>query len=480
MVWVNPNQPFPTETPRSALSERSYAHITHVDEEETAESAQTVAAGSNRTQELEMIATHANVRGLGLPPDLIALAYDRNNGELVDTLVYLTTPTIRRELERELAERQAEAAEQDTQERARNGLLYTMERFRRLVTPAQVEEEEEEEEVEESEGGPPPPPPKAHAKKTARRNAPRQRFEMSCTFAALELVQINMLQEMNITYPSDFKKRICDYSVAKRVITDPKKIQEEGYQSQQHATKLINLFTLSITTGEWDVGDARGCIDFLLGTANASRFIAHKLWPKEMESRPNAYNDAKFGYIHSQASKYMHAVRLLSEMHNVWSAQQQAQELTLALRHQEGEEVEVEVMEVVEEEEEEEEDGDDDDAVAKSGLGHRADANLQRELAALQDINRILKDGQVYPAWIDHKTVKTDTLECEMVRRGWAKASSYEPYLKREDKQAWLRDYCTKHQDFRRGQMPTKEFLKKRYMRARASYNRRVRAAEDE
>ena len=37
MVWFNPNQPFPGETIRSALSERSYAHITHVDEEATAE-----------------------------------------------------------------------------------------------------------------------------------------------------------------------------------------------------------------------------------------------------------------------------------------------------------------------------------------------------------------------------------------------------------------------------------------------------------
>ena len=300
---------------------------------------------------------------------------------------------------------------------------------------------------------------------------------MSCAFAPLDHMQINMLDEMNIHNPLDFKNRICDYSVAKRVITDPKKVQEEGYQSQQHAAKLFNLFTLKLTTGEWAVGDARGCINFLIGTAHASRFIAHKLWPKEMESTPNAYNDPRFGYIHRQSGKYMHAVRLFSEMHNVWSAQRQAQEVTLALRSEEEEDG-VEVEAVVEEEEEEE--GDDDDAVAKSGLGHRADANLQRELAALQDTNRIVKDGQVYPAWIDHKTVKTDTLECEMVRRGWAKASSYEPYLKREDKQAWLRDYCTKHQDFRRGQMPTKEFLKKRYMRARASHNRRVRAAEDE
>ena len=93
------SEPSPEESPRSALSDRSWAHITHVDEPRP---------------------------------------------------------------ERDLAERQAAAAgtrmvarmasEQDNQERARNGLLYTMERFRRLVTPAQVEEEEEEEEeVEEVE-----------------------------------------------------------------------------------------------------------------------------------------------------------------------------------------------------------------------------------------------------------------------------------------------------------------------------------------
>ena len=60
---------------------------------------------SNRTQDLEMIASHANVESLNLPPDLIALAYDRNNGELIDTFMNLTEPAIRRELERELAER---------------------------------------------------------------------------------------------------------------------------------------------------------------------------------------------------------------------------------------------------------------------------------------------------------------------------------------------------------------------------------------
>ena len=120
MVWVNPNQPFPGETIRSALSERSYAHIIHVDEEETAESSQPVAAGSHRARELEMVASHASVEALNLPPELIALAYDQNNGELIDTLMVLTEPIFRRQLEHELAERQAteqaEAAEQEEEE----------------------------------------------------------------------------------------------------------------------------------------------------------------------------------------------------------------------------------------------------------------------------------------------------------------------------------------------------------------------------
>jgi len=140
-----PSHQSPEESPRSALSDRSWAHGVHHDREEeeeaaAAEPSQTVAAGSNRTRDLEMIADHA---GVDAPADLIALAYDRNDGDIVNTIMDLTEPISRRRLERELAERQAEAAEQDTQERARNGLLYTMERFRRLVTPAQVEEEQE-------------------------------------------------------------------------------------------------------------------------------------------------------------------------------------------------------------------------------------------------------------------------------------------------------------------------------------------------
>jgi hypothetical protein len=81
MVWEYPN---PAE-PRHTLSERS-----------------------NRARELEMVASHANVEGLHLPPDLIELAYDRNNGDLIDTIMNLTEPIFRRQLEQELAERQAE------------------------------------------------------------------------------------------------------------------------------------------------------------------------------------------------------------------------------------------------------------------------------------------------------------------------------------------------------------------------------------
>lgn len=64
----------------------------------------------DRAQDLEMVATHASVEGLRLPPDLIALAYDRNDGDIVNAIMNLTEQIFRRQLERELAERQAEAA----------------------------------------------------------------------------------------------------------------------------------------------------------------------------------------------------------------------------------------------------------------------------------------------------------------------------------------------------------------------------------
>jgi len=70
----------------------------------------------DRAQDLEMVATHASVEGLRLPPDLIALAYDRNDGDIVNAIMNLTEPIFRRQLERELAERQAEAAEEEVVE----------------------------------------------------------------------------------------------------------------------------------------------------------------------------------------------------------------------------------------------------------------------------------------------------------------------------------------------------------------------------
>lgn len=118
------------------------------EEEAAAEPSPTVAAGSNhgnRTRDLEMIASHANVVGLNLPSDLVALAYDRNNGDLVDTLTNLTEPIFRRELERELSERQEEEA------RARLRAPLTpaeLARFRMVMEQEQQEMEEEEEEQE--------------------------------------------------------------------------------------------------------------------------------------------------------------------------------------------------------------------------------------------------------------------------------------------------------------------------------------------
>ena len=70
----------------------------------------------DRAQDLEMVATHASVEGLRLPPDLIALAYDRNDGDIVNAIMNLTEPIFRSQLERELAERQAEAAEEEVVE----------------------------------------------------------------------------------------------------------------------------------------------------------------------------------------------------------------------------------------------------------------------------------------------------------------------------------------------------------------------------
>ena len=167
MVWVNPNEPFPDEPTRHALSDRLHVHVVHHDREEEEEEeeeerdeeeearargrapltsaeldrfrmimeqerqqmVEEVATNNgplgmrsepqpdiDRAQDLEMVATHASVEGLRLPPDLIALAYDRNDGDIVNAIMNLTEPIFRRQLERELAERQAEAAEEEVVE----------------------------------------------------------------------------------------------------------------------------------------------------------------------------------------------------------------------------------------------------------------------------------------------------------------------------------------------------------------------------
>ena len=67
---------------------------------------QTTAAGSNRMRDLELIADHLNHNvNVTASADLVALAYDRNNEDVVNAITNLTEPTFRRQLERELAER---------------------------------------------------------------------------------------------------------------------------------------------------------------------------------------------------------------------------------------------------------------------------------------------------------------------------------------------------------------------------------------
>ncbi len=109
--------------------------------EEEAEPSQTASAGSDRMRDLELIAGHASVVGLGLPPDLVELAYEENNGELVNTLMDLTEPVIRRRLEQQLAERQ-EAQEEEVEEEELEG-----EDDESVDSWDTNEDEEEEEEV---------------------------------------------------------------------------------------------------------------------------------------------------------------------------------------------------------------------------------------------------------------------------------------------------------------------------------------------
>lgn len=57
------------------------------------------------TRDLELIANHANVASLNLPADLVALAYEENDGDIVNAIMELTEPVLRRRLEQQLAER---------------------------------------------------------------------------------------------------------------------------------------------------------------------------------------------------------------------------------------------------------------------------------------------------------------------------------------------------------------------------------------
>ena len=62
-------------------------------------------------RDLELIADHSttawnlNHVNVTASADLVALAYDRNNEDVVNAITNLTEPTLRRQLERELAER---------------------------------------------------------------------------------------------------------------------------------------------------------------------------------------------------------------------------------------------------------------------------------------------------------------------------------------------------------------------------------------
>ena len=152
---------------------------------------------------------------------------------------------------------------------------------------------------------------------SAPRKKPRREpnpHEPSCTFSNLEYNEINMMKRIGINSTAELKDAICNYSVTKRNITDPQRVKEEGYQSQQHASKLYSLFTLNITTGEWTTGDARACVSFLCNHKNGGQFIGHKIWPEQMASKPNAYLSEEFGYIRRQSQKYMHSVRLFAKV----------------------------------------------------------------------------------------------------------------------------------------------------------------------
>jgi len=134
------------------------------EEAAAAEPSRTAAAGSDRMRDLEMIADHLDHANVDAPPDLVELAYDRNDGDLVNAIMNLAEPVFQRQLEHELAERQAEEEqaapdehewyyrrqremqEEDEQararERARNEQDSTYARYRNLVELARQEAED--------------------------------------------------------------------------------------------------------------------------------------------------------------------------------------------------------------------------------------------------------------------------------------------------------------------------------------------------
>jgi hypothetical protein len=86
------------------------------------------------TRDLELIANHANVASLNLPADLVVLAYEENDGDIVNALMQLTEPILRRRLEQQLAERARVSTDEEDEEDEED-------------TESEEEDEEDEEEA---------------------------------------------------------------------------------------------------------------------------------------------------------------------------------------------------------------------------------------------------------------------------------------------------------------------------------------------
>ena len=71
------------------------------------------AADSDRARDLDWIAAQVDA-----PADVMALAYDRNDGDIVNAIMELTEPVLRRRLEYQLAERQEEEEESESEAEA--------------------------------------------------------------------------------------------------------------------------------------------------------------------------------------------------------------------------------------------------------------------------------------------------------------------------------------------------------------------------